>query len=272
MKSQRHSHWILVCLSLALTVSPERLRVKARESVLTVLGKMARLVASPVEASDDKNGESSEVAQYQRVIHMLEVQNSRLQHALKQAGAVPELLRGQGSVSLVPVDTAPLTAGTSIQRRLMLTEGHNLGIKIGQSAVMGTALVGVVVQVTERAAELRLVTDPGFRIIGVVRGTKIEGITRGSAGDRMIFEVAADEKSTTQTPIEVGQDIMTAPRSTLCPIPSIIGRVVKVERFGALTRAEIVPAIEGREMKSVVILRPIKNKIKTTAIAKEIKK
>jgi rod shape-determining protein MreC len=256
MKRQSHSHWILVALSLALTVSPARFRVKAREGTLHIVGKMARLVASPAEASANKQGESSEIAQYQRVIHRFEVENSRLKHALAQAGAVPEVLRGQGAVSLVPVDAAPLNAGTSIQRRLLLTEGHNLGITVGQSAVVGTALVGVVVQVTSRNAELRLILDPAFRIRGVVHGTEIEGLIRGTAGDKLIFEVAADEKSTREVPLKLGQKIMTSSHSTLCPIPSVIGRVSKIERFGALTRAEISPAIDGRRLNSVVVLRP----------------
>jgi cell shape-determining protein MreC len=260
---RRHSHWLLVLLSLALTLSPERIRVKARENLLTILGKMARLLASPAEASSEQAGESSQVAHYRRAIHMLEVQNSRLKHALAQAGAVPELLSGQ-SVSLVPVDAAALTAGTSIRRRLLLTEGRNLGIDVGQSAVVGSALVGVVVQVSPRAAELRLILDPAFRIIGLVRATKIEGIVRGTAGDQLIFEVAAEEKSTRELPLRVGQEIMTSSRSSLCPIPSLIGRVVKVERFGALTRAVLAPAIDGRKLTSVVVLRPRETEPKTS--------
>lgn len=259
MKRRPNSPWIVVAMAFAMTLTPAKFRRRVRLSLLNSMARCARLVASPVEASEkrqDGPGSGSAADQFRQEIRYLEAENARLKHALEQAGAVPEILKGQGGVSLVPVDVSPLTAGTSIKRRLLLTEGRNLGIERGHSAVVGTALVGVVVQVSERAGELRLITDPEFRMRGRVDGTDIEGLVKGRAGELLFFEVASQDDQVTDLPLKLGQCVSSSPQSQLCPIPSVIGRIVEVERFGGLTRATLRPVVEARAVSSVVILRP----------------
>lgn len=254
MKRGRRRHWGLVLLAALITASPESARLRAREALLEVFGRFARLVASPAEAAEAP-GENPEAARFAREVRRLEAENEKLKLALQQAGAVPEAI-AQGAVSLVPVDAQPLTAGTSIQRRLLLSAGRNLGIARGQAALVGTSLVGVVVQVSARAAELRLVTDPGFRIRGALKGREVEGLVRGRAGDSLTLEVVADAEATEPVEIALGEEVMTSPKSSLCPLPSLLGRVVAIERMGALTRCELAPALDGRALEGVVVLRP----------------
>lgn len=266
MKRRRHQQPLLVVLlAFGLTLSPQSWRLRARGLVLGTLARVARLVAAPAEAANQNTPSDDAVASdreadLQRELARVKSDNDRLREALEQAGAVPEILRGQEALSLVPVHASPMTAGTSISRRLLLTEGSNLGIDRGQAAVVGNALVGIVVEVAPRAAQVRLVTDPAFRIRAVVQGTEIEGLVTGRAGRLLCFE-APPGKDARRAPITVGQVITSSPRSSVCPVPSVLGRVVEVENFGSLTRAFLLPAVDGRGLQSVVVLRTDKARL-----------
>jgi len=262
MKRRRPGAWFFLVLAAALSISPRAFRLRARQAMLSVLARVSRLLASQAEASSE---EDQGAGQDEREVRRLELEVARLSHALRQAGAVPEVLRGGAGVSLVPVDAVPLGGGTSLTRRLLLSEGANLGIARGQAAVIGGALAGIVVTVAERAAELRLVTDPAFRIRGVTAKGQLEGLVSGTAGSRMFFEVAPEEGRGEVGAIELGELVMTSPRSALCPVPSRIGRITKIERFGAVIRATLSPVVDERAIASVVILRPrtgLENRVK----------
>jgi rod shape-determining protein MreC len=257
MRRRSYRPWLVLLVALGITASPRDLRLQARRALLDSSARLARLVASPAEAAVTRaETASAEQRRLQRQLHRLKSENARLSQALELAGAVPEVLQGRGAVALVPVDAAPLTAGTSIHRRLLLTEGENLGIAPGQAAVLGSALVGVVVQSSRRAAELRLLTDPGFRIRARVQNLELEGLVRGTAAGYLLLEIPPKKDAIGRPKVRVGHVVTSSPQSSLCPIPSIIGQVISVEHFGALTRARVRPAVDARGISSVVVLRP----------------
>lgn len=256
MKRQNHQHWIWLILAIVMTVSPAKVRDTARGYLLQFYGHCARLLAGGSERHEMDLAKSKPDPKTQQELAKLKEQNQALRAALVQAGAVPEAFRGNAQLSLVPVKASPLTAASSIQRRLLLHGGQNLGLKKGHSAVVGSGLVGVIVQSRRSSAELRLVLDPSFRIRGKIEHRDVEGLLRGAPGDRLIFEVVAPKGADRSVILNVGEILKTSPNSTLCPIPTVLGRLVKVQQFGALTRAEVVPAIDGRALNSVVVLRP----------------
>lgn len=256
---RRRSHWLIVLAALAIAASPAWLRDRVRGRLLSALAAVARQVASPAEAASitaRAKGAPEPEGRVERELHRLRAENERLRKALQQAGAVPELIARQGAISLVPVDVAPLTAGTSIQRRLLLLQGRRIGLERGQAAIIGGALIGVIVNAQEDAAELRLSTDPAFRIRAVVKGTEVEGLVAGGAGDVLRFELVVDEKASDKADcLRVGALIVSSPRSSLCPIPSTLGRVTAVERFGSLVRATVRPTVDARGARSVIVLK-----------------
>src|SRR4051812_33743329 len=109
-------------------------------------------------------------------IALLEAKIADQEKALDDAQVANVLTADRQDLRLFPAEAFPLAGPQDLVRRLILGRGERDGIRKGAPVLAGSALVGTILQTTRERSEVRLVTDPCFRLRVIVRRLGIEGI------------------------------------------------------------------------------------------------
>jgi cell shape-determining protein MreC len=240
----------------------------------------------------------AEVEEWQLRYRRLEIESAALHEdlaALKQSGVAPysgeagqPLLVPQLLEATVLGEEFPAlwTAGHFVDRgagdgvvetslvlddaALKVDHGADSRLESGQAVYAGRAVVGRIARVGRWMSTIRRVTDPDYRGLaqlgrrtphGMQYGAQGELEGRGDGQPCRLTRIAATE------PVRVGDEVYTAGRETLLPLPMYYGTVVKVEhRPGEeCWDIEVEPAIGGVELRSVQILRQKLNEARVLA-------
>ncbi len=124
--------------------------------------------------------------------------------------------------------------------RLWIDRGSSQGLRVGQAVLSEDgALVGEIVSLAPRGAEVRLITDPDFAAGAVTGAHTAAGVVQGNGSRRLDFLYLSPEST-----IEVGDKVYTSGASGEIPRGLYIGRVVKVVKQPELERirVEVAPA------------------------------
>ncbi len=135
-------------------------------------------------------------------------------------------------------------------------EGVAAGMAVLADAGGAGALVGTVIEVTDRTARVRFVVDTRSVVIAVDQETRALGEVRGRAGGQLVFtnvpvtERIGPDDSVVSAGITVGDD------SSLYPPGLLLGRVQAVEPDpNALTQtAYLVPAVDPADLERLLIV------------------
>ena len=207
------------------------------------------LGAKPAEASQQP--ENSRIA-------LLEVEAQGLRRDLKAARATQELIQTQRNARGIPARVLPLAGGAGVVQRVLLDRGARDGVSIGLPVLADGVLVGRVEQATTATCEVRLVTDPGFRVRATVPRPNgpIEGMLSGT-GEALVFEPAVLDETAPAPQLLPGDRVTCSRASVLCGLPALLGNVVAIERRpGApLPEARVHPACDLRRLRQVIIVR-----------------
>lgn len=140
------------------------------------------------------------------------------------------------------------------ENRLTLNVGTRQQMKAGLPVVSADGLVGIVQTSDANSCQVQLLSSPPPFKIGakVLRNPPSVGLMHGESIDRLSVEFMD-----LNTPIEVGDWIVTSGFSEMIPADIPIGRVVQVRKddeFGTRA-AQVFPAVSLGRVRDVVVLR-----------------
>lgn len=245
--------WIPVALCLGLVALPAGPRRALRDRLLDLHAKLARLtgagvgLARPDESADNR-------------VRVLEAEVARLRRDLTNAGAAPELASAGPKARWIPAEAMPLGAGRELQHRAVLGRGRQEGVLEGHPVMAGDALVGLIAAATASTCEVRLVTDPAFRLRATIARAQgeVEGLLQGDGTDTLTFQPAILDPAAPAPVPQVGETVFSSRASLLCGVPAVLGVVVSVERVPGSTvpQARIRPTVDLGRLGAVLIVVP----------------
>ena len=258
-RTAKHGHWLCVLLCLGVAFLPLGVRERARAGLLDLHGRIAALTAGEPAAG------SAEPASDR--VRLLEAEVLRLRRALETAGAAREVVRPGSRAQLIPAEVLPLARAADLVQRVVLGRGSEDGVRRGLPVLANGVLIGRVAEVTPSTCEVRLVTDPRFRIRATIPrpGQDVEGMLSGDGSGWLVFEPALLDETASPPVLKPGETVLCSRASVLCGIPALLGVVEGAEQEAGeglrgqdldlgLGRARIRPALE-RDPRRVVIVR-----------------
>lgn len=247
--------WPVVVAAMGLGLLPAGARGAARDRLLDLHGRVQ------VWLGATRGVDPTTAGSVDPQVKLQEAELLRLRRALLEAGAARELVQVTPSARLIPARVTPLGAGTDAARRVLLHRGKIDGVAEGQPVLAGDALalVGAVARATDGTSEVRLVTDPSFKIRATLSRPEgdIEGLLRGDGSGTLLFEPAILDP-TLPVPVPAqGESVVASRDSMLCGVQALLGVVVAVERKAGspVPVARIQPPCDLARLGQVVVVR-----------------
>ena len=261
--------WVSVAAGVGGFVGLLYLAVVGR---LAVVGDFTRWLVAPVEAAlvekghalyleverpRDVNALRAENEHLRAEIDRLQVaqvrlaeveqENQRLRALLKFSQTHPDYeVRGATVVGMVIArDPAVLVD------RLLLNVGELDGIRPGMPVVTDTGLVGRIVDVYKTTSVVLPITAAKSAVNAIVQSSRLTGIVRGQHSNTLVMDYIPLD-----TPVEVGDLVLTSGLGSVFPPKIVIGQVIRVERrdYDVFQRAFIRPTVDFRRLEQVLIL------------------
>lgn len=140
------------------------------------------------------------------------------------------------------------------QRILVIDRGTSAGIRVGMAVLNPSVLVGVITRVESERAQVTVLTDPSVQLGARLLNSGAEGIVYGRGwrgGGLLEFRHLPPD-----TPIEVGELVVTSGRSVGIPAGLVIGVVVGGERRVAEDelRLTVRPLADPHSLRTVSVL------------------
>jgi rod shape-determining protein MreC len=245
-------HWAVCACCLVVAGLPLAARERLRGRLLDASVRLG--ARPPLEEADGpralalRNQLSLEVAQ-----------RRELERALEEVHALSVLTDERTDLGLVPAEAYALSSPADLVRRLVLGRGERDGVVKGAPVMSGAALVGLVANVTRERAEVRLTTDPTFRMRVSVPRLGIEGMLSGTGGPLLTFAPAVSGDDDPGKNLVAGDALVVSRASTLCSVPALLGHVREVKHAPgeAASRASVVPAVPAAQITRVVVVRNV---------------
>lgn len=263
----RPRDWLLLVVLMAVGVALGRVQNAARSRgeadgltslIQTFVDAPASAVRTAVEGVDDF---------WQGLVRApsLTRENRELRAKLAAAELYQENLDAlQGKISrLYRMLDLPETAGRKRvvgrvtaywphENRLTVSVGKRQGVRTNLAVVNQDGLVGVVQTVEEDRCQVLLVTSPSQTVGAVaLRDPPQPGLLKGQTPTRLLLEFVD-----TQSPLEIGDKVVTSGKSETIPGGIPIGRIIKIEHdadFGS-RRAQVFPNVKVGEVTEVYIV------------------
>lgn len=152
----------------------------------------------------------------------LERENSLLREQLN----LPEN-QALGNLVLAEVVGRSQSEGRSV---LVINKGRAAGVRAGAAVVVKNFLLGEVVEVSSKRAEIRLVTDPNFSAAALDQDSpdRAQGLVKGRYGTGMVLEKVLPHEE-----INVGETMITSGEDGKFVKGLILGQVESVSGAGS---------------------------------------
>ena len=260
----RHAAWLAALLGTAillLALSPLPQATRLEGAIGGVIAPVAGALRAAVRPATD-------VLLHAGQLEQLAAKNTDLRRALARSEADlaalrEERTRAQRATALVAaagdradqfVTAAVLARDPAPGRQLLLIDrGALQGVRVGQPVLgAGATLVGIVTQVDDRHARVRLVTDRDSAVASIVQASRTPAALAGTgAGLRLDFVPHG-------APVATGDVVLTSALGGLLPPGLLVGKVtgvrsapqdlnetVEVEPLADLARLEEVLVMTG---------------------------
>lgn len=146
--------------------------------------------------------------------------------------------------------TRPIGLG----RYLKIDKGLSSGIKIGQAVVFNDNYIGKIIGISEKGANVQLLTDPDSKVAGFSQGIegKSKGVLIGQFGTEILMDKILHEEK-----IKPGDLVYTDGTEGFLPRGLILGRVSQVmERENEVFKqAKIQPVFDIRDLELVFVIK-----------------
>ena len=133
-----------------------------------------------------------------------------------------------------------------------INKGESGGVRKGAAVCSAKGLVGRVSDVGSETSLVMLVTHPGFRAGGMLKGTRLHGVVKGDGkGYVTMLYLPLDSD------VATGEIVITSGFSREFPKGIIIGRIMSVEKSktGLFKNALILPEANACDQEEVICLK-----------------
>ncbi len=180
--------------------------------------------------------------------------------ALKETAFENRRLRELLGLS-APPDFRPVTAelvgieATHRPAEITVNRGARDGIRRNLPVVHLNGLVGKVLDVTEKAAIIQLLFDPGCRVAARDQRSRVLGIVKWKAGPHLSFENVSPADD-----VVPGDTVVSSGLGGIFPEGLVVGTVISVTADTAsfFRKIELLPAVGFSALDEVFILVPQK--------------
>lgn len=259
---------LLTLVLVAVTMGTIHLTKPDRAEDLDILGAWARDAAAPVQHAAWRTAQAvnagaafvfslgqdtRRVRALERKIAGLEGEIRRLRAVEKENKRLKELLNYQ-TVSAEPSAVAAVIGRNPDNwfRTIIINRGQEDGVTRGAPVITPAGLVGRVLTVSGRTAEVRLITDPQSAVGSTVYETQVPGIVRGTTeAERLTMEYVVKDE-----PVRKGFLVMTSSLSDVFPPGIPVGTVTKVEEeeSGIFKTVYLKPVVDLNKLEEVLVL------------------
>lgn len=256
IRQRRIAHIVLVVFSFSLmflgTLDFSALR-SARMGFSDFVAPLVDLVSVPVRGVET-------MAQGIRTVASLRAENVRLQAEnamLKRWRRRAEILEGENrqlrsvAGAVAPERRRPLTAravtapGGAFAHTVLVANGTDQGIEMGNPVVTADGLVGLVVDVGATHARVLMISDINAQIPVILSSSSWPGVTVGNNGPNLSLRFLPEEA----TP-KIGELVLTSGHGGVLPAGVPVGRIDMVQD----DFVRVQPAVDLRNLSYVSIL------------------
>ncbi len=211
---------------------------------------MARLSAE-VAALREERAAAAQIAELLEAVGAAGLADGGLAGgALAGSGPGGAAVEGRGAPGIVAAsvlarDPSPARAS------LLIDRGRAHGVRVGQPALGPAAtLVGVVTEVAERSARVRLLIDAGSAVTAVVQGSRTPGALAGGSGGLRLELVPPG------APIAVGDAVLTSALGGRLPPGLLAGRItaVRAQPHDLFATVEVEPLVDYARLEQLLLL------------------
>ncbi len=150
--------------------------------------------------------------------------------------------RNKQSVTLIPAEVA-IRSVSGWWQSVGLGKGARAGVQPDQAVISPDGLVGRTTEVSSRSAEVLLVSDPACKVSARISRTGSFGLVVGRGINQKGYPVARMQFIHKDTPVRVGDEVVTSGLGGVFPRDILIGYVedVHTEEGGLYQIADILP-------------------------------
>jgi rod shape-determining protein MreC len=213
---------ILVAFSRPFTVIP---------AIMNLHAENARLRAENTQLRIDSQKEKE-----------ARLENDRLRRLLEFKASTSLILRPAEVVGKNPMPGV---------HSLLINAGSSLGIAKHMAVINDRGLLGQVVRVSSHTAVVQLLTDRNTGAAVRLSDCRADGVTSWAGDDRLMIDGIAS-----QTPVHVGEEIITSGLDGIFPAGLPVGQVVRTEksRETFFLQVEMKPAVDFSAVEEVFVV------------------
>ena len=256
IRQRRIAHIVLVVFSFSLmflgTLDFSALR-SARMGFSDFVAPLVDLVSVPVRGVET-------MAQGIRTVASLRAENVRLQAEnamLKRWRRRAEILEGENrqlrsvAGAVAPERRRPLTAravtapGGAFAHTVLVANGTDQGIEMGNPVVTADGLVGLVVDVGATHARVLMISDINAQIPVILSSSSWPGVTVGNNGPNLSLRFLPEEAAP-----KIGELVLTSGHGGVLPAGVPVGRIDMMQD----DFVRVQPAVDLRNLSYVSIL------------------
>lgn len=137
-----------------------------------------------------------------------------------------------------------------------INAGSDQGVQQGAAVITSDGVVGQVIRVTARSADVMLMKDPDSRIAVRVQRSRARATAAGAGGDS---ETLSLENLLRTEDVQDGDVIVTSGTDGVFPAGLVVGKATGIQRktSGNFQSGEIVPAVDITRLEEVLVLAPV---------------
>ncbi len=141
-----------------------------------------------------------------------------------------------------------------VDRYLKIDKGTDAGIKLGEAVIFNDNFVGKIIEVSEKAANIQLLTDPDSKVSAFSQGLegKSKGVLIGQFGSEILMDKILHEEK-----INVGDLVYSEGIESFLPRGLILGKVTQVlERQNEVFKqAKVKPVFDISDLELVFVIQ-----------------
>lgn len=162
------------------------------------------------------------------------------------------------SPNLLPADVvgAPgFVPGLSLPEILILNQGANDGVKIGDAVVYENNLVGKITQVSANLSNVTLLTNSSSLFTAETLETKAQGVVKGQGGGEVILDNVILADTLQKDDLVVTADDMDIQNSGFPP-DLTVGKIISVSKNPSdlFQKADIQPLVDFSNLEKVFVV------------------
>lgn len=143
-------------------------------------------------------------------------------------------------------------------KTVLINKGKVSEVKRKATVVTHAGLVGHVVELSDKAAKVLLITDHSSRVAVLIQRTRAEGVLAGEGGETCHIEYLSRLAD-----VKVGDAVISSGLGGIFPKGLKVGEVVAVERkdYGLFQQVEVAPSADLSRLEEVLVFKSVKEDV-----------